>query len=189
LIFDGWKEAKLKIKDRQQLLTIGAVAIVALFLADRLILTPLGNAWSERSKRIEALKKKVADGKQLISRENPLRERWEQMQTNTFPQNQSLAEQNLLRGFDRWAKDSGITLTSLSQQWKYDAEDYRTLQCRVEGVGNLKAVSRFLYEMEKSPSAVRVDNLEVTSHDNEGQLITLAVQVSALVLGTQEQAQ
>jgi len=179
----------LKIKNRQQLLTIGAVAIVALFLADKVVFTPLGHAWTERSKRIDALDKQVKAGNQLIKRERFLREQWDQMQTNTFPQNQSLAEQNLLRGFDKWAKDSGITLTSLNQQWKYDADDYRTLQCRVEGTGNLKAVSRFLYELEKSRSAIRLDNLEVTSHDNEGQQITLAVQVSALVLGTQEQAQ
>jgi len=179
----------MKIKNRQQLLTIGAVAVVGIFLADRLIFTPLGHAWTERSKHIEELRKKVADGNQLSNRENTLRESWNQMRTNTFPPNQSLAEQNLLRGFDKWAKDSGITLTSLSQQWKYDAEDYRTLQCRVEGGGSLKSVSRFLYELEKSPSALRLDSLEVTAHDNEGQQLTMAVQVSALVLGTQEQAQ
>jgi Tfp pilus assembly protein PilO len=179
----------MKIKDRKQLLTIAAVAVVAIFLADRLVLTPLGNAWTDRNKRIDALSKKVADGKQLVSRERAVRHRWEQMRTNTFPQNQSQAEQQLLRGFDQWAKDSGITLTSLSQQWKYDAEDFRTLQCRVEGAGNLKAISRFLYEMEKSPTALKLDNLEITAHDNEGQQLTVSMQVSGLVLGTEDQAQ
>ena len=179
----------MKIKDRKQFLTIAAVAVVAIFLADRLILTPLGNAWTERNKRINALRAKVADGKPLITRESALRDRWDQMQTNTFPQNQSLAEQKLLRGFDQWAKDSGIMLTSLNQQWKYDSEDYRTLLCRVEAAGNLRAVSRFLYEMERSPAALKLDNLEITSHDAEGQELTVSMQVSGLVLGTEEQAQ
>jgi Tfp pilus assembly protein PilO len=179
----------VKIKDRKQFLTIAAVAVVAIFLADRLILTPLGHAWTERNNRLADLEKRVADGKQLIRREGALRARWEEMQTNTFPQNQSLAEQKLLRGFDQWAKDSGITLTSLSQQWKYDAEDYRTLQCRVEASGNLRAVSRFLYEMEKSPAALKLDNLEITSHDVEGQQLTVSMQVSGLALGTEEAAQ
>jgi Tfp pilus assembly protein PilO len=179
----------LKIKDRKQFLTIAAVAVVAIFLADRLILTPLGNAWTDRNKRLNELRKQVADAKQLISRESALRARWDQMQTNTFPQNQSLAEQKLLQGFDQWAKDSGITVTSLSQQWKYDAEDYRTLQCRVEASGNMRAVSRFLYEMEKSPTALKLDNLEITAHDEEGQALTVSMQVSGLVLGGEEQAQ
>jgi Tfp pilus assembly protein PilO len=179
----------VRIKDRKQLLTIGAAAVVALFLADRLVLTPLGHAWTDRSKRIAALRKKVADGNQSKNREAALRDRWDQMRTNTFPQNQSLAEQKLLKGFDQWAKDSGITLTSLSQQWKYDAEDYRTLQCRVEGAGNLKAVSRFIYEMEKSPNALKLDNLEITARDAEGQQLNLTIQVSGLVLGSQEQTQ
>jgi len=63
------------------------------------------------------------------------------------------------------------------------------LQCRVEGAGNLKAVSRFLYEMEKSTTALKLDNLEITAHDNEGQQLTVSMQVSGLVLGAQEQAQ
>src|SRR5256885_15306399 len=74
-IFSGWKEANVKIKDRKQWLTIAAVAVVAIFLADRLVLTPLGHAWSDRNKRIGDLRKKVADGKQLITREAALRDR------------------------------------------------------------------------------------------------------------------
>jgi Tfp pilus assembly protein PilO len=179
----------VKINNRQQLLTIAAVAVIGIFLADRLIFTPIGHAWTDRSKRIKELREKVANGNQLVSRENALRDRWNQMRSNTFPQNQSLAEQKLIKGFDQWAKDSGISLTSLVPQWKYDAEDYRSLQCRIEGAGNLKAVSRFLYEMEKSPNALKLDNLEMTSHDNEGQQLTISLQVSALVLGAQEQTQ
>jgi len=178
----------VKIKDRKQLLTIGAVAAVAILLADRLILTPLGHAWTGRNKRIEELRKRVADGKQLISRESALRDHWDQMQTNTFPQNQSLAEQKLIKGFDQWAKDSGISVTLQSQQWK-DAENYRTLQCRIEAAGDLKAVSRFLYEMESSPTALKLENLEITASDPEGQKLTVSLQVSGLVLGTEEQVQ
>jgi Tfp pilus assembly protein PilO len=179
----------VKIKNRQQILTIGAVVVVGIFLADKLIISPLGQAWTSRSKRVAELRKKVADGNQLLKREQALRGRWQQMRGNTFPDNQSLSEQKLLKALDQWAKDSGITLTSLSQQWKYDAEDYRTLQCRVEGAGNLNAVSRFLYEMEKSPNALKLDSLDISSHDNEGQQITLGMQVSGLVLGIQEQRQ
>src|SRR5260221_10582231 len=85
LIFIGAKEQRVKIKNRQQLLTMAAIVVVALFAADKLLLTPLGSFWSERSKQISTLRKKVEEGRQLIRRDDSLRSRWNQMRTNTLP--------------------------------------------------------------------------------------------------------
>ena len=46
----------MKIKNRQQLLIIGVILVVAFFVGDKLILTPLGNLWTARSKKIAELK-------------------------------------------------------------------------------------------------------------------------------------
>jgi len=176
-------------KNRQQLLTIAAVAVVAIFALDKVVLSPLGNAWTARNKRVKELRDRVANGNQLLRREEALRSRWDQMRTNTLPNNSSLAEQILLKDFDKWSKDSGLSLNLLNSQWKHDAEDYMTLQYRIEAGGNLNSVTRFLYELEKSSTALKLDNVEIGSHDNEGQQLTLGLQVSGLVLGAQEQTQ
>ena len=172
-------------KNRQQLLTIAAVAVVAIFALDKIVLTPLGKVWTDRSKRVKKLQNDVANGNQLLRREEALRARWDQMRTNTLPNNPSLAEQILLKNFDKWSKDSGLNVNNLNSQWKHDSEDYMTLQYRIEAAGNLNAVTRFLYELEKSPTALRLDNVEIGSHDSEGQQLTLGLQVSRLVLGAQ----
>ena len=179
----------MTIKNRQQFLTIAAVAVVAIFALDKIVISPLGNAWTARNKRIKELRDRVNNGYQLVQREDALRGRWEQMRTNTLPNNSSLAEQILLKDFDKWSKDSRLGLTAISSQWKHDADDYMTLQYRLEASGNLTAVSRFLYELEKSSTALRLDSVEITAHDNEGQQLTLGLQASGLVLATQEQAQ
>src|SRR6267154_6352725 len=46
-IFAGTKEAEMKTKNRQQLLTIAALAVVALFAADKLLLGPLTQFWQD----------------------------------------------------------------------------------------------------------------------------------------------
>jgi len=176
----------VKIKNRQQLLIIGVIAVAALFAGDKVILTPLGNLWTARSKQIAELKKKVESGAQLIQREQSLHNHWNQMRTNTLPVNPSRAEQQLLRAFDRWSQDSKISITSLSPQWKHDSDDYMTLQCRVEAAGNMGAVSRFLYDVEKDPMALRLEIVEISSRDAEGQQLALGLQVSGLVLTPQE---
>lgn len=176
----------MKIKNRQQLLIIGVIAVAAIFAGDKVILTPLGNLWTARSKQIAELKKKVESGAQLIQREQSLHNHWNQMRTNTLPVNPSRAEQQLLRAFDRWSQDSKISITSLSPQWKHDSDDYMTLQCRVEAAGNMGAVSRFLYDVEKDPMALRLEIVEISSRDAEGQQLALGLQVSGLVLTPQE---
>ena len=172
------------VKNRQQLLTIVAVAVVTLFAADKLLLTPLANWWNSRSKSIAALRKQVQDGNQLVRREQSLRARWEDMRANTLPNNPSAAEQQVLKAVDRWAQDSRIVTTSISDQWKHDADDYSTLQCRVEASGNLNTIVKFLYDIEKDPMALKLDTVEISSssHDSEGQQLSLGLQISGLTL-------
>ncbi len=176
----------MKIRNRQQWLLLGVIVVAALFASDKLLLTPLGNLWTARAKGIAELKKRVETGAQTIQREKSLRSRWDQMRTNTLPNNASRAEQQLLRAFDRWSQDSRISITSLSPQWKHDTDDYMTLQCRVEAAGNMNALTRFLYDVEKDPMALRLEILEISSRDAEGQQLALGLQVSGLVLTPQQ---
>jgi hypothetical protein len=179
----------VKIKNRQQLLTVCAIAIVALFAADKLIYAPLSSSWKQRSTRLTEFRSKVAAGSSMIKREQALRGTWERMRTNTLPNNPSLAEQQVLKAFDRWAQESRISVTSISPQWKHDNDDFITLQCRVEASGNLQTVSRFLYDLERDPMALKLESVEISSRDNDGQQLALGLQVSGLVLTPQEQRQ
>jgi len=56
----------MKIENRQKVLTIVAVSVVALLALDRLILTPLGHVWGKRSERIAELSKDLTQGKLLL---------------------------------------------------------------------------------------------------------------------------
>ena len=172
----------MKIKNRQQLLTILALSTIGLFAADRLIISPLTDAWTARSKRIKDLEQKVTDGKNLIDRESALRARWQDMQKNSLPTTLSAAEEQVMDSFDMWRGRSGLNINSIAPQWKHDDTNFMTLQCRIEGLGSMKSVARFLYEMEKSPTALRLENLEIGSKDTEGQTLTFGLTVSGLVL-------
>jgi Tfp pilus assembly protein PilO len=177
----------VRIKNRQQMLAIAAGAVVALFIADKVLIEPLIGSWKNRTEAIAKLRKKVDDGRSLIRREQSLRSRWEQMRTNTLPNNQSAAEQQVLKAFDRWCQDSRITPASISSQWKHDADNYMTIEYRVEATGNLPTVARFLHDVEKDPMALKLQNVEISSHDNNGQQLTLGMQISGLVLTSPEQ--
>ena len=52
----------MQIKNRQQLLIIGAIAAIVLFAGDQLVLSPLTKAWSARATRIGELRKQITQG-------------------------------------------------------------------------------------------------------------------------------
>lgn len=171
----------MKIRNRQQWLMLIAGAALALLVADRAVFTPLTRLWKARAAKMDELRKQIEQGTQLLQREQVIRRRWEQMRRATLPANSSQAEQQLLRAFDGWARESRATITLMTPQWKRN-DEYQTLECRVDVSGNLETLCRFLYGVERSPMALKLDMVELTAHDEAGQQMTLGLQVSGLVL-------
>lgn len=172
----------MKIKSRQDFLVVLTVVVVALAVAVNFIFPPILGWWSARQKQISDLRDKVKDGNSMIRREPVIRSRWQDMQANALSANMSQAEQQFLKAMDGWSRDSGAEITSIMPQWKNEATNYMTLDCRVETSGDLNALSRFIYDIEKGPMMLRLDSVELSSHDNNGQQMTLGVEINGLAL-------
>ena len=176
----------MNITNRQQLLGILAIVAVALLAGDRLVFSPMGRLWKARSERLTELKKSVTQGSLLLQREKSIRARWDTMRTNTLSQEMSVAEHQVLQAFDHWSQDSRISVTSVRPQWKRNAEDYATLECRVDAFGAVSALTRFLFDIEKDPLGLKVDLVEITARDPRGEQLGLGLQVSGLMLNPPE---
>jgi hypothetical protein len=172
----------MRIKNRPRALAIAAIAGVALLVSDRLVINPLLRGWRERATRIAELEKSVNQGALLQQRGPLIRERWDRMRTNALPDNVSAAENEVLKAVERWSEDSRISISAIKPQWKRAGEDYMTLEIRADAFGSIQALTRFLYNVEKDPLALKVEAVEITSRDNDGQQLSLALQVSGLLL-------
>jgi hypothetical protein len=53
--------------------------------------------------------------------------------------------------------------------------------------GDMATLAQFLYAVEKGPMALKVVSAELSSHDTIGQQLSLALEVSGLVLTPQTQ--
>lgn len=173
----------LSASSRQRLLLIVTGVVVGLLILDSLAFTPLTKAWQARSAEIAKLQKNVTDGRGIIANATRTQARWAEMQTQALPKDAAKAEQDLISSFDRWGRSAGIELGSIKPQWKRGQTNrYSQLECRVDATGSLSTLSRFLYEVEKSALALRVDSVELTSRDEFGQKLTLGLLVSGLRL-------
>ena len=177
----------INANNRQRLLMILAGAAIALLILDSLVLTPTIKAWRTRSAEIARLQKNVTEGRGLIERATQIQTRWAEMQKQALPKDAAQAEQDLISAFDRWSRVSNVDLGSIKPQWKRGATPrYSQLECRVDATGSLSTLTRFLYELEKSPLPLRVDSVEISSRDELGQNLTLGLLVSGLRLSPLE---
>jgi Tfp pilus assembly protein PilO len=174
------------IKNRQKALVFAAIAVVGLFAADKLLITPLTSGWKSRSAQIVKLRQQINDGNQVLVREQSIRSRWTQMRTNALPNNNSVAEEQVLKAIDRWSQSSRLSINAIAPQWKRESDDYSTLECRVDATGTLETIKNFLFDIEKDPLGLRLDAVEVTARDKEGRQLALGVQISGLVLSLPE---
>jgi hypothetical protein len=169
--------------NRQRWLLIIAGAGLLLLILDRIIFTPLGHAWQAHAAEIVQLQQSVANGRAVIARASQTQRVWAEMQAGALPKDAAQAEQDLISAFDRWGRTSNIELGSIKPQWRRGATDhYSLLECRVDATGTLPALTRFLYELELSPLALRVDSVEFTARDDNGQKLGLSLVVNGLRL-------
>jgi Tfp pilus assembly protein PilO len=172
----------MKTENRQKVLVIAAAAVVALYLGNMLVYEPLKNFYQKRAQEIKDLSLQVKKGRATLANEPATRSRWRQMSGNVLPDNSAVAEHKLISAINTWAQDSSVDVTGILPQWKNDTDDYKTLNCRIEVSGPMGPLSRFLYDVEAGPMALKVDSIELSARDSGGQLLTLGVQVSGLAL-------
>lgn len=173
----------LTAANRQKLLVILAGAAVLLLILDSAVVTPLTKAWQVRSTEIARLRKNVTEGRGIVERADRTQALWREMQTQALPKDTAKAEQDLIQEFDRWRRMANIELGAIKPQWKRGTTNrFSQLECRLEATGSLATLSRFLYEVEKSTLALRVDAVELTSRDEQGQKLSLGLLVSGLRL-------
>lgn len=172
----------MQIKDRQKTLIIAAAVVVGLYIANLAIINPLQGAWKSRSDRIKAMHKKIDDGRKLIVRERGLRDQWTQLRDSTLTNNTSAAEQQVFNAVNRWAQQSGATVNAVTPQWKHDSDDYISYESRLDVSGDMSSVIRFIYNIENEPMALKLESVELSSRDKDGQQMTLAAQINGLVL-------
>ena len=172
----------MKINNRQDFLVAATIAVVGLYVAVNFIYTPLQGLWSERQVQIKKLTDQITAGKGMIRSEASTRSQWKDMRANALPASMSDAEHQVFTALTGWSRESGATITSILPQWKNDATNYMTLDCRVETTGELGALSKFIYDLEKGPLALRLDSVELSSHDNNGQRMTLGLDINGLAL-------
>jgi Tfp pilus assembly protein PilO len=172
----------METKNREKLLLILTGGCLLLFILNWLAISPLIASWHRRSDHIAALRKSLADGAMLLRRGDSIRGQWDRMSTNTLSSTPTVAERQLFDAFDHWVRSSGVTEGSFKPQLKDTDDNYSVMECRADVTGNLQSIMSFLTSVEKDPLGIRLQSLELTSRDENGQQLTLGLEMDGLLL-------
>jgi hypothetical protein len=167
---------------KRLLLGLAGLAVASLLL-DRLVLGPLTRHWDRRSSELATLGRSLAAGRGVVEREERTRQLWKEIESGALPEDRATAEQRVLAAFDAWGQATRIEVASIKPAWKRGSNSrYSLLECRVDATGSLESLARLLFEVEQSPLALRVESVELTARDEQGQRLSLALVVSGLRL-------
>jgi hypothetical protein len=172
----------METKNREKLLLIATGTVVVLWLLSILVFSPLIDSWHSRSAEIAKLKQEISDGTMLVRRDSTIRDRWDSMRANALASNPTVAERQLFTAFDHWVSSGRVTEGSFRPQVQEGDTNFSTVDCRSDVSGTLLTVRDFLKAMSKDPQADKVESFELTSKDDNGLQLTLALSLSGLIL-------
>ena len=178
----------MRRKRRETLLKIGVAAMVGLFLLDRAVISPATSRWKAQSERIADLRVKVNRGRQLMERDRSIRARWDEMHRTDLAEEGSAAENEVFKAIGKWARESRISFTSLTPQWRHHDEGYDTFECRASATGDQDALGRLIYEIESDPLPAHLQECELTARDAQGRQLNLSLRVSFVRLAATERS-
>lgn len=167
--------------NREKFLMIAASAVIGLFVLDKAVIGPLTNLWNARAKEINYLTKDVTKGRQLVAREDMLRERWTEMNMRSLPADRPAAESRIFNSIDEWSRSARLKTSRIIPNWR-DEDDHSKLSFRVEATGDMEAVMRFLYDLDGEQLAMRVESFDLGSLDKRGKSLALDLMLSGLEL-------
>jgi Tfp pilus assembly protein PilO len=169
----------MNLQRRETLMAVVAIVCFVSFVGDRLILTPAIEGWKERAAAIDKLEGDVTKGQKLLEQEDNFRRKWKEMEPLAFTENSAEAESKLLALVDQWGKNSGLQLKDLKPRIRKDNKNGDRMELTALGEGGMKEIAGFLFELETfKEAALALENVEITSKDDRGALLTLNVRIS-----------
>lgn len=167
--------------NREKLLMTLAGAVFGLLVLDKAVIGPLTESWKERAKQIGYLNSDVTRGRQLVARDQAIRQRWREMKQRALPASRSESESAVLNRVDEWSRSARLKPSQLLPRWNQE-DDHAKLNCRIEASGDMESVMRFIYDLDGEQLALRVESFELTSQDKQGRNLVLDLTLSGLEL-------
>lgn len=165
---------------RERYIVIATVATVALLALDRVVFTPLQDAWAAMRGERDAVLGDLEQGSALLKRRRQAAPRWEQALQAGLKTTSTEAESQALHALRNWSQETNFALTSLRPERTGKAGELQEVSFQAAGTGPMSAVSAFLWRIESSALPLRVTDLQMGARKEGSDDLTLQLRLSTL---------
>ena len=175
----------MNLSKRERWAAYVTIAVVCVFVLDSYIVTPLLNRRAQTEADKQATLAKMDRTANLFARRKQMGPRWKQMLANGLTSQPSQAESQVLHAVRNWAQESGITLTSVKPEHAVGQGRLREILFLATGTGTMRAVARFLGQVEGTQLPLKVRELQLGSRKKGADDLSVQVRLSALYLSSE----
>jgi len=169
----------MALSSRERYITLAALAVGSIFALDRLGFSPYLDKRKELAERIEQRRHDMDGAKQLLQREQRLRQILTGM-GQTLRADASSVEGQLLHLLHQWQEESGVREASFQRVFTVEEHGFTHLRFQVSATGSMGAVAMLVYRVETAPIPLRVDDVHVLPKSGNGNELQIQLAVSAL---------
>jgi hypothetical protein len=169
----------MALSSRERYITLAALAVGSIFALDRLGFSPYLERRKALAERIEQRRHEMDGAKQLLQREQRLRQILTGM-GQTLRSDASSVESQLLHLLHQWQEESGVGGASFQRVYTVEEHGFTHLRFQVSATGSMPAVAMLIYRVETAPIPLRVDDVHLLPKSGSGDELQMQLSVSAL---------
>lgn len=156
------------LSKRERYIGIATGAVVTLLALDWFIFTPLLERRQRVQSEIELAQLELDRATLLFRNSRAVNKRWGEMLDSGVKTDASAAESQVLQAVHDWARESGLTMSSIKRERTDRVKQFQQITLRAAANGNMSAASRFLYRVQTARVPVRITDLHISSSRKEG---------------------
>jgi len=182
---------------RERLLVVGAAAVIGLLGIDQYFLTPLFNDEDQLQVQRQKLLADLGHAHKTMTERKELMPKWNIMLKTGLKADHSEAEQQLYKSLGDWAKETGLTPPSLTEDTGQTQSPMTTdrpeakatlkeLNLQANTVGSMESIAKFLWKMQSAAFPLKLTEFQMGAQNETNKGLTLQFKISTLYNETEQ---
>ncbi|MEL7087037.1 MAG: GspMb/PilO family protein, partial [Planctomycetota bacterium] len=138
-------------------------------------------AFAEVKDQTRSLEAELTETRAMIRSRRKIERRWTAVRLAGLADAADAARLRLQVSVSAWARDSGLSLNTLSTGRAQEGETYDRLGFSLVGVGSLESIQKFLIAVDRAEFALRIDGCTITARNDGRDELTLSLKLSTIV--------
>lgn len=169
-----------QMSPRERSLAIIVVSVVAVALVYQFVVDPYFRKREELAKAVDGSNDELANAERTVRRARQLRDVETGLQNRGLKKDVAEARSQLLFALSGWAKEAGVSLTSLKEGRTTTEGRWIQINTQATAIGSQRAIANLLWRVESSTIPVRVSEMTINSRREGADDLQINLGVSTL---------